>query len=202
MSWTDERVETLKKLWGEGLSCSQIAGRLGGITRNAVIGKVSRLGLAGRAPGARKARGVRSARNAKQSRSPRPPRNGLSPLSIERRKRALMPTFEQPEEAARSHEQLLDAMQIEAIDRKASGRFVSLMERRMASSSEGSCQCAYPLGEPREMLCCGDAVLPGTSYCEAHARRCLQVVSTDALRAIDDAASRIAPGPRQMEPVD
>ena len=48
MSWTDERVETLKKLWSEGLSASQIAAELGGVTRNAVIGKVHRLGLSGR----------------------------------------------------------------------------------------------------------------------------------------------------------
>ncbi len=49
MSWTDERVEILKKLWADGLSASQIAGELGGVTRNAVIGKVHRLGLSGRA---------------------------------------------------------------------------------------------------------------------------------------------------------
>lgn len=49
MSWTDERVASLKKLWTEGLSASQIAKHLGGVTRNAVIGKVHRLGLAGRA---------------------------------------------------------------------------------------------------------------------------------------------------------
>ena len=48
MSWTDERVEMLKKLWQDGLSASQIAGELGGVTRNAVIGKVHRLGLSGR----------------------------------------------------------------------------------------------------------------------------------------------------------
>ena len=48
MTWTDERVETLKKLWAEGLSASQIAAALGGVTRNAVIGKVHRLGLSGR----------------------------------------------------------------------------------------------------------------------------------------------------------
>ena len=48
MNWTDERVETLKKLWADGLSASQIAAELGGITRNAVIGKVHRLGLSGR----------------------------------------------------------------------------------------------------------------------------------------------------------
>src|SRR6516165_12541650 len=49
MSWNDERVETLKKLWAEGFSASQIAAELGGVTRNAVIGKVHRLGLSGRA---------------------------------------------------------------------------------------------------------------------------------------------------------
>src|SRR5665213_3612467 len=49
MGWTDERVEMLKKLWLDGHSASQIAKQLGGVTRNAVIGKVHRLGLSGRA---------------------------------------------------------------------------------------------------------------------------------------------------------
>jgi GcrA cell cycle regulator len=49
MNWTDERVEKLKKLWSEGLSASQIAAQLGGVSRNAVIGKVHRLNLPGRA---------------------------------------------------------------------------------------------------------------------------------------------------------
>jgi GcrA cell cycle regulator len=48
MNWTDERVELLKKLWNEGLSASQIAAQLGGVSRNAVIGKVHRLKLSGR----------------------------------------------------------------------------------------------------------------------------------------------------------
>src|SRR4030081_1642272 len=56
MGWTDERVEQLKALWTEGLSASQIARVLGGVTRNAVIGKVHRLGLAGRAGPARSER--------------------------------------------------------------------------------------------------------------------------------------------------
>ena len=53
MAWNDERVELLKKLWADGLSASQIASRLGGVTRNAVIGKVHRLGLSGRATSSR-----------------------------------------------------------------------------------------------------------------------------------------------------
>jgi len=48
MAWTEDRVELLKKLWAEGLSASQIARQLGEVTRNAVIGKVHRLGLSGR----------------------------------------------------------------------------------------------------------------------------------------------------------
>lgn len=44
--WTDERIEQLKALWAEGLSASQVARVLGGVTRNAVIGKVHRMGLA------------------------------------------------------------------------------------------------------------------------------------------------------------
>ena len=50
MSWTDERVELLRQMWLDGKSASQISAALGGgLTRNAVIGKVHRLGLAGRA---------------------------------------------------------------------------------------------------------------------------------------------------------
>lgn len=48
MNWTDERVELLKKLWSEGLSASQIAAQLGGVSRNAVIGKVHRMKLSSR----------------------------------------------------------------------------------------------------------------------------------------------------------
>jgi GcrA cell cycle regulator len=48
MDWNDERIEALTKLWREGLSASQVARQLGGISRSAVIGKVHRLGIAGR----------------------------------------------------------------------------------------------------------------------------------------------------------
>lgn len=48
-AWTDEAIETLKFLWAEGHSAAQIAGRIG-VTRNAVIGKIHRLGLAARPP--------------------------------------------------------------------------------------------------------------------------------------------------------
>jgi GcrA cell cycle regulator len=48
MSWTDERIETLTKLWESGATASQIADELGGVSRNAVIGKAHRLGLKAR----------------------------------------------------------------------------------------------------------------------------------------------------------
>ncbi len=61
MAWTDERVELLKTLWAEGLSAAQIANKMGGVTRNAVIGKVHRLGLSGRATPAKPQRGCGAA---------------------------------------------------------------------------------------------------------------------------------------------
>ncbi len=79
MGWTDERVETLKKLWMDGLSASQIAKQLGGVTRNAVIGKVHRLGLSGRATPSHPSRPAFKA--------PRPPR----PISSPARARSLEP---------------------------------------------------------------------------------------------------------------
>ncbi|MCE8442394.1 GcrA family cell cycle regulator, partial [Rhodovulum sulfidophilum] len=76
MSWTDERVETLKRMWAEGQSASQIAKELGGVTRNAVIGKVHRLGLSNRA-GAAPARPAPAAASgaapaAKEKPAPKP----------------------------------------------------------------------------------------------------------------------------------
>lgn len=56
MAWTEERVEELKQLWADGLSASQIARQMGGVTRNAVIGKVHRLGLSGRGAPTRSSR--------------------------------------------------------------------------------------------------------------------------------------------------
>lgn len=48
MSWTEERIETLKKMWDSGMTATQIAEELGGVSRNAVIGKAHRLGLPAR----------------------------------------------------------------------------------------------------------------------------------------------------------
>ena len=48
MSWTEERIDTLKKMWDSGMTATQIAEELGGVSRNAVIGKAHRLGLQSR----------------------------------------------------------------------------------------------------------------------------------------------------------
>jgi GcrA cell cycle regulator len=72
IGWTDDRVGTLKKLWLEGLSASQIAKQLGGVTRNAVIGKVHRLGLSGRAAPSQPARPVFKAQRPARPAAPAP----------------------------------------------------------------------------------------------------------------------------------
>ena len=84
MGWTDERVELLKKLWADGLSASQIAAELGGITRNAVIGKVHRLGLSGRAksPSSSSPR-PRKARSSGMMRVPRSSMRGNTALAYD-----------------------------------------------------------------------------------------------------------------------
>ncbi|THD81837.1 MAG: GcrA cell cycle regulator [Phenylobacterium sp.] len=83
MGWTDERVELLKKLWQEGLSASQIAKQLGGVTRNAVIGKVHRLGLSGRATPSKPARTVfKAPRPARPVSAPSAPRRLAEPNSL------------------------------------------------------------------------------------------------------------------------
>ena len=74
MGWTDERVELLRKLWLDGHSASQIAKQLGEVTRNAVIGKVHRLGLSGRATPSQPTRPAFKA--------PRPPRPAVRPREI------------------------------------------------------------------------------------------------------------------------
>jgi GcrA cell cycle regulator len=70
--WSEDRVTALKSLWLDGLSASQVAKALGGVTRNAVIGKVHRLGLGGRSVASAPVRLARAS-------SPRPPRRATTP---------------------------------------------------------------------------------------------------------------------------
>ena len=85
MGWTDERVEQLKALWAEGLSASQIARVLGNVSRNAVIGKVHRLGLAGRAGPARaeRPRSAMPRKSVVHVAAPAPPIVEEDPIKLE-----------------------------------------------------------------------------------------------------------------------
>lgn len=85
MSWTEERIEQLKSLWTEGLSASHIAKVMGGISRNAVIGKVHRLGLAGRAiaPRSERIRLHAAPRHSARTYVPEPPIVEEDPIILE-----------------------------------------------------------------------------------------------------------------------
>ncbi|MEE3155704.1 MAG: GcrA family cell cycle regulator, partial [Pseudomonadota bacterium] len=78
MSWTDERIATLKKMWEGGSTASQIADELGGVSRNAVIGKAHRLGLKSR-PSPVNANEKKKAAPAKPKPAPKPAAKKAAP---------------------------------------------------------------------------------------------------------------------------
>ncbi|TAL41446.1 MAG: GcrA cell cycle regulator [Salinibacterium sp.] len=85
MGWTDERTELMQKLWQDGLSASQVARQLGGVSRNAVIGKVFRMGLQRGAPSRpTRAVKVRPERPARPLRNPQPRPPRVSPPMVAR----------------------------------------------------------------------------------------------------------------------
>lgn len=144
--WTDERVELLKKLWADGLSASQIAGELGGVTRNAVISKVHRLGLSGRAkspasPRPRKARG-----HPNMLRVSRPAMRGNTALSH---------AYEYDVEP--EPEMLDNVIPV--------GQRCSLLELKNET-------CRWPIGDPgtTDFFFCGGTAVLGFPYCAYHAR--------------------------------
>jgi GcrA cell cycle regulator len=178
MSWTDERVESLKKLWQEGLSASQIASRIGNVTRNAVIGKVHRLGLAGRATTSRmKSHRPRRTPAAQKVRPQRPQQrfaNGpSSPL------RDLYKTD--------GHESYVAPIE---------EMVIPLAERKYIQTLTESC-CRWPIGDPQEaeFHFCGKKKVAGLPYCDARARRAFQ---PPQVRRRDGG---MVPGPRPMLPL-
>ncbi|MGD9868234.1 MAG: GcrA family cell cycle regulator [Hyphomicrobiales bacterium] len=161
MSWTDERVELLKKLWTEGLSASQIAGRLGGVTRNAVIGKVHRLGLSGRTTTSR-------------VKAPRPRRTAPRPNRVQTTSFrtignvALKPRYEADAEAEvdyRPAPAIIEELVIPVAERAT---ILTLKE----------CMCRWPIGDPGEadFHFCGREAASGAPYCEHHSRVAYQPV--------------------------
>ena len=171
MSWTDERVELLKKMWSEGQSASQIAKELGGVTRNAVIGKVHRLGLSNRnggaaakapekkatkaeAPGAAEARAAAaSAAPATEAPAPAPTPAPRKPIIT-----AGQPLPPQPSANEISPEALANVREVEKKAKKLG--LMELTERT----------CKWPIGDPatEDFWFCGLPVQQGKPYCEAH----------------------------------
>jgi len=156
MHWTDERVELLKKLWSEGLSASAIAAELGGVTRNAVIGKVHRLGLSGRAKTATPA----PQRRAKPTRAPSHPMKAPAP-PMTRGNTALA----------------VDASPVEATEaqpepeHKLASEVVIPMSERVTIMELREHMCRWPLGDPgrEDFRFCGTRIAPGGPYCSHHA---------------------------------
>src|SRR3977135_3167960 len=148
MNWTDERVETLKKLWADGLSASQIAAELGGITRNAVIGKVHRLGLSGRAksPSSSAPRPRKARAHTHLMRVSRPAIRGNTAL-------AHSYDFEQEPEP-----ELVDNV-------------IPLGQRRtILQLTEDTCR--WPIGDPgsADFFFCGGQTVTSLPYCAYHSR--------------------------------
>ncbi|MBB5747259.1 MAG: GcrA cell cycle regulator [Alphaproteobacteria bacterium] len=146
--WTEDRVGALKKLWLEGQSASQIAKQLGGgVTRNAVIGKVHRLGLSGRATPSQPARTATTFRPAKTRTTP--PVQPSAPRRIEAvapAPRPNLPVAPTPERAP---------------DMVGTATVMTL----------GAHMCKWPIGDPSssEFSFCGRRASEGV-YCVEHAR--------------------------------
>ena len=170
MSWTDERVETLKKMWAEGQSASQIAKELGGVTRNAVIGKVHRLGLSNRAGSSAPAPEKKPAKAAPKKPAPAKPAEKVVEVTVTPRKPIVpagQPLPPQPSANEISPEALATVREVE----KGAKR-ISLMELTERT-------CKWPIGDPAtdDFWFCGLAVQQGKPYCEAHVGVAFQPMS-------------------------
>lgn len=171
MSWTNERVELLKKLWSEGLSASQIAGELGGVTRNAVIGKVHRLGLSGRAKTTSSASKARRARPNPAPASAAPKRQASQPQSIGAT--ALKADFT-PAPEVEASPQVEPIAELVPISQRAT--ILTLTERT----------CKWPIGDPStdDFYFCGRQSDPNAPYCVHHCKIAYQPVSDRRSRKV------------------
>ncbi|EPX82264.1 GcrA family cell cycle regulator [Salipiger mucosus] len=195
MSWTDERVELLKKMWNEGQSASQIAKELGGVTRNAVIGKVHRLGLSNRnggtpAPAAAPAKEEKPAKEAR----PRPaPKAEPAPEPSPEPAAAVEPEPETEAEAAPaappSRKQIIPAGQplppqpsANEISPEALAKVseVEKKARKLGLMDLTERTCKWPVGDPatEDFWFCGLPVQQGKPYCEAHVGVAFQPMSS------------------------
>lgn len=164
MSWTPERVETLKRLWDKGLSASAIAARLGdGVTRNAVISKLHRSGLSGRAQNV-------STQN-RITRMRMPAAKVKAPTFVRHSANTPMASI-QPE---------LYTPQPDIV--------IPLVERKALADLEPG-DCRWPIGDPRDndFHFCARPHVSGLPYCEHHARRAYETVEARRAKKMTAAA--------------
>jgi GcrA cell cycle regulator len=162
MTWDQERVEVLEKLWAEGLSASQIARRMGGMSRNAVIGKVHRLGI-GRADVRVNVRRIarRHGRNAAARQ--------LSVMATAAKKKALRRLGKFDEARATS---IVVSPEFKAIplppEPPRPSKLVSFAELEPD-------MCKFVYGDPKtsDHGFCGCKAMPGSPYCAGHHNVCL-----------------------------
>jgi len=200
MSWTDERVDLLKKMWNEGHSASTIAKELGGVTRNAVIGKVHRLGLSNRTgpENGTEASATRSAApepdaavvdlaQVKADRTEQP-----EPDAAPERAEALPDLTQEPEEEPAevyTPKPIIPAGQplppqpsANEIDPEALAtvREVEKTAMKLSLLELTERTCKWPIGDPAtsDFWFCGLPVKPGKPYCEAHVAVAFQPMST------------------------
>lgn len=178
MSWTDERVEKLTTLWAEGLSASQIAAVLGDVTRNAVIGKVHRLGLAGRAKSSSSGAGrtqkpAATTRRSTKMAKPNQPNTSSPAVSFPTSGAAALQSRPAAEKAPLS----AVAVHPQVDPDQAKTTILDL--------NEGTCR--WPIGDPGQEgfhYCGQNPRASGGPYCDFHARIAYQPVQQRASRRI------------------
>jgi GcrA cell cycle regulator len=172
MGWTEERVELLKKLWLEGLSASQIAGVLGeGVTRNAVIGKVHRLKLSGRAKPANSAPRARAA--SRPARRVTAPSSGRSLGSMMKSRSLSGGGGGGGAIVGATALKISEEFVTEAYTAPQVAELFIPVEQRLTLLQLSEQTCKWPIGDPlsSEFYFCGQHSDDGKPYCEFHSRR-------------------------------
>jgi len=161
MAWTDERVEMLKTMWLGGSSASQIAAALGDVTRNAVIGKVHRLGLSGR--------GKPTSTAAPRARKPRP--SGSTGASRPRRTTAARSSgVAMGATALKTDEMAVAELQPAPVARGRADLVLVGESPRLSIQELKEDTCRWPVGDPMQddFHFCGRSALDNQPYCEYH----------------------------------
>ena len=175
MSWTEERVELLKKLWSEGQSASQIAKELGGVTRNAVIGKVHRLGLSNRSTSTTKSETVPKAEKKTEKAAAKEKETVAKepePKSTPPTRRQIIPAGQPLPPQPSANEISPEALaRVSAVEKKA--KKICLLELTERT-------CKWPVGDPAtpNFWFCGLPTQTGKPYCEAHVGVAFQPMNT------------------------